>query len=231
MGASPHPPCSDPPDFATVWNRLRRSTPLRSQQDLAAALGITPPTVSEAKKRGVFPLEWTYRLARLFQLRLDDLLHPPSSAVHEPCATFARSVIPKLQAADICHVPHIRPRVEAPGQLLPVADHRPPWPFAVDHLGRLGTPASMVLMPVFGNALWPQIQDGDLVLLDTTQRRAEAGRFFALVVATAIQVRLVEAHASGLRGRGNDGHTPEVPVDHPAIPVFGRVVWWCREPR
>ncbi|WP_043644362.1 helix-turn-helix domain-containing protein [Fundidesulfovibrio putealis] len=62
------------PAWDEVWERIKRSTGIKTQRSLAATLGISDASVADAKKRGVFPLGWALRLARRQNLSLDVIL-------------------------------------------------------------------------------------------------------------------------------------------------------------
>lgn len=219
---------ADLPAFDMVFARLREVTPLKSQQDLAQALGITPPTVSDAKKRGAFPLEWAYRLAATFSLSIDRLLlpqRPEPPGVREP----APSRWPGAPAPGIHLVPGVLPRVD-PATGLPLSDPEAMGlPFRREQLARLGAPGMMVALRAAGRALEPEIRPGDAVVVDTSQTRPEPGRYYALAAGESIVLRLVEAAAQGLVAVGlADARLPA--LDLPGrVAVVGRVVWWARE--
>ncbi|MBB5020779.1 LexA family transcriptional regulator [Desulfurispira natronophila] len=60
--------------FNGAWTRVRQLTSLKNQADLATALQISPASVSGAKKRGFFPLEWLLKLALDHRVSLDSLV-------------------------------------------------------------------------------------------------------------------------------------------------------------
>lgn len=62
------------PSFDAVWDRLKKIAGFKRQADLAEALKITGSSVSGAKQRGLFPLEWAYKLALTKQISLDYIL-------------------------------------------------------------------------------------------------------------------------------------------------------------
>ncbi|WP_417913705.1 helix-turn-helix domain-containing protein [Candidatus Electronema sp. JM] len=61
-------------NFSEIWERVRISTEIDSLTKLAKLLGITQPSVSDRKSKGVFPIEWAYVIARKYNLSLDWLL-------------------------------------------------------------------------------------------------------------------------------------------------------------
>jgi hypothetical protein len=73
-------------NFSEIWERVRISTDIDSLTKLAKLLGITQPSVSDRKSKGIFPVEWAYVVARKYNLSLDWLLtgeHPKGEAVQD----------------------------------------------------------------------------------------------------------------------------------------------------
>ena len=54
--------------FFDSWERVKNATNIKNQYDLAEALGVSQPVVSKYKKKGEFPVEWAYKLARSYGL-------------------------------------------------------------------------------------------------------------------------------------------------------------------
>ena len=60
--------------FQTPFTRLFAATGCRTQAELAALLGITQPSVSEAKKRNTIPSRWLRKLERLHGINSEWIL-------------------------------------------------------------------------------------------------------------------------------------------------------------
>jgi hypothetical protein len=60
--------------FDSVWERVVKTTGWKTQTDLATFLGITQASVAGAKKRGLFPIEWAYKIAQAYGTSTDWLL-------------------------------------------------------------------------------------------------------------------------------------------------------------
>lgn len=52
---------------------MQIATNIRSQKDLADALAITQPSISNSRRRGVFPSRWVVKLAIKYGLNPEDL--------------------------------------------------------------------------------------------------------------------------------------------------------------
>ncbi len=62
------------PRFSPVWKRIQEGTGWNNQGDLASFLDINPSSISLAKRKGVFHLEWIFRVVQHFHLSFDWLI-------------------------------------------------------------------------------------------------------------------------------------------------------------
>ena len=74
MGASSDQEQAAGPPFDEVWDRLRQTLGIKRQVQLAEMLGISSPSITDAKQRGLFPLNWAYILASKYNISLDFIL-------------------------------------------------------------------------------------------------------------------------------------------------------------
>jgi len=65
---------TQPSSFYQVLDRCYKATGWRKQKDLATFLGIKSPSISGAKERGSFPIDWAFRIAQAFNVSTDWLL-------------------------------------------------------------------------------------------------------------------------------------------------------------
>ena len=61
-------------NFDEVWGRVCNATNWRKYGEMADYLKIKSPTISGAKNRGTFPIEWAFKIAQGFNLSTDWLL-------------------------------------------------------------------------------------------------------------------------------------------------------------
>lgn len=86
------------------------------------------------------------------------------------------------------------------------------------------------LITVRGDSMEPQLNDGDQLIVDTSDRRpGKAARVYVIRVDGALMVKRVRAGADGLEAVSDNPDAPPVP-DLP-IEVVGRVVWRMGAPR
>ena len=54
--------------FLDVWDRIKKETPLKSFNELAALVETSQPNISRQKKEGVFPPGWAYAVGKQYGL-------------------------------------------------------------------------------------------------------------------------------------------------------------------
>ncbi|MBE0599376.1 MAG: helix-turn-helix domain-containing protein, partial [Desulfuromonadales bacterium] len=59
---------TDAYSFHVALDRVFQSTGWRKKCELADFLGIKSQSVSSAKNKGVFPIEWAFRIAQAFNV-------------------------------------------------------------------------------------------------------------------------------------------------------------------
>lgn len=91
-------------------------------------------------------------------------------------------------------------------------------------------PGSAGLITVRGDSMEPQLNDGDQLIVDTSDRRpAASGRVYVIRVDGALMVKRVRAGRGRLEATSDNPDAPSVP-DAP-IEVVGRAVWRMGAPR
>ena len=61
-------------DFASCWNRVKQSTELKKQTQLAELLKISNSNISEAKVKDRFPLAWAFKIGQAYHIYTDWIL-------------------------------------------------------------------------------------------------------------------------------------------------------------
>ncbi len=59
---------SDNFNYDSVWERVKFSTNIKNQTDLANIVGIRQSSVSDRKKSGIWPIEWAYKIGKEYNL-------------------------------------------------------------------------------------------------------------------------------------------------------------------
>jgi len=58
-------------DFLSIWDRIKRSTDLKTLTGLASFVGTTQQHVSRKKKEDFFPADWAFKVAQKYGLNTD----------------------------------------------------------------------------------------------------------------------------------------------------------------
>lgn len=107
------------------------------------------------------------------------------------------------------------------------------YSFHTNFLCRKGSPEAMRLFIVAGNSMIPTLNDGDMILVDTSQKDVQSGRIYLLRIGEELMVKRLERRPGGLMyiKSDNPDYDP-IPVklaEAEDVEVFGRMVWSCRE--
>lgn len=60
--------------FTEIYVRVCNAALIKSQRQLAEIVGAKSPAITDAKKRGVFPLAWVFKISEIFNISTDHLL-------------------------------------------------------------------------------------------------------------------------------------------------------------
>lgn len=206
------------PAFTEFFNRLRSSTPIQSQTELARHLQVNRSAVTQAKERGTVPEIWAYKLARDFALDPDWLMGKGQEGKHEG--------IPDGQYHP---VPQVEPRLTEQGDLVPRAHGQAlsPYAFHASWLQEKGSIHSMVLLQVPGDSMEPLIHHGAQVLIAQDQKEVISGRIYALGIQGSILIRRVERHPDTLMLVSPHPDYPPLYVhaDNHLVHILGAIVW------
>jgi len=212
-----------------ILRRMMHVSQSRNQADLAGTLGVQRAAVTDAKRRGAVPPDWYMRLCRLYGANpvwLEtglgaERLGDPEAGPGEAYAFVAwGGELPRL----------------GPGGILPVEEEGEErgHAFRRDWLARVarGTPEDLVLLAVSGEAMAPTLRDGDLALVDQSQREPVMGRIHALAVDARILLRRLDARPGKLVIVSDNRDYPALelsPAEARSVRILGRVVWIGRE--
>ncbi len=70
--------------FEEIWGRIKDSTEIKTQKELAVALSITPQAITEMKIKGKFSEKWAYKLADKYGLDVKWILEGLRSSKATP---------------------------------------------------------------------------------------------------------------------------------------------------
>ena len=132
-------------------------------------------------------------------------------------------------------VPMVEARLSAGGGSLETSGRQErSYSFRRNFLHRLGQPSQMVLMRVDGDSMEPELQDGDIVLLDQSQSAPRPGKIYAVGVEDMVYLKQIDKVPGKIILRSiNPVYAPlEIEVTEQladTVRIIGRAVWWCRE--
>jgi phage repressor protein C with HTH and peptisase S24 domain len=206
-------------NFEEFFQRVRTATGMRSQKELASFLGIGPAAITLAKRRGV-PKTWSLKIASVFNLNpgwLESGQGPVSSGTHQH-AFF----VPKVSA-----------KACAGGGSFEIQDHViDEIPFTEPWLRKKGCPESMVAMQVTGDSMSPELEHGDDILVDLSQKHLMNQSLYVLGLEDAIHVKRIESTRDIVILLSTNRKYSPVTLQGQEIDtlrIIGRVLWSSRE--
>ncbi|RRD70535.1 MULTISPECIES: helix-turn-helix transcriptional regulator [unclassified Desulfovibrio] len=223
--------------FQDVLQRLMQALDVSTDAELARKLGITPQSVSGARKRAEVPPSWIQACAAQTGVNAHWLFFG-RGPMHLPEA--AEGELPSVQAECDCElitVPLAEARLSAgTGSLETSAAGDGGYAFRSDFLHRKGNPRRMVLMRVSGDSMVPEIFDNDLVLLDRGQTEISPGRLYAVGFEDAIYIKRIDKVPGKIILHSVNPAYPPLSLDlrgdsAEQFRVIGRVLWSGREYR
>lgn len=156
-------------NFEEIIKRANLALGIKSQKQLAEALGIRPPGITDAKTRGAFPSDWVVKISTGYGVNPVWLLNgtgpmkiggEASNIAPGPGITRSVPLISFVQAGDWTEaVEEFTP--EDAEEFLPVTSSVGPRTFG---------------LRVVGNSMEPEFWAGEIVIVDP-DREAETGSF------------------------------------------------------
>lgn len=138
---------------------------------------------------------------------------------------------------DFSYIPMVSARLSAgTGSLETEGTIEDTLAFRTDWLSRKGSVKDMVLMRVSGDSMRPTIEDGDVVLLDTSERAVLplAGKIYAVGVEDMIYLKRPQTIPNKMLLLSDNAAYPPLEYDlrgdlADSIRIIGQVIWVCRE--
>ncbi|GAB7021579.1 LexA family transcriptional regulator [Salidesulfovibrio brasiliensis] len=206
--------------FEAFFERVRESTDIRSQSDLARALDVGRAAVSLAKKKDQVPPRWVLTLSVRYDVDSRWLETGEGDPSGDDGVVFE-------------HIPKVRARLSAGGGSFETESQvEGYYSFRADWLHSRGNPKNMVLMEVVGNSMEPELKEGDLVLIDQAKSDILAGGIYAVGVEDTVMVKRVERLPGTLVLHSDNTDYSPVKLagdELDNVRVIGRVLWVARE--
>ncbi len=212
--------------FDKFFNRASSALNISSLSDLANTLNVNRSSITQARKKDSVPANWLLELFRSHGLNPDWLEGGDGPQWLKYGETFE---------SDLFQVPKVQARLCAGAGSFEVGDQlEESHSFQKKWLQSKGVKERMVLMDVFGNSMYPEIKDGDTVLIDQSQTDIYAGTVYAVGVEDTIMVKRIEKHPRKLVLLSDNKNY--VPIflsndEMDRVRIIGKVLWICRELR
>ena len=213
-------------NFNIFFERACEALGIGNLSELADILGVNRSSITQARKKGTVPANWLLELFRNRGLNpewLEGGIGPKQLKSGDGPETDFYPV-PKVQARLCAGAGSF----EVDSRIEGYCSFQKRW------LEMRGAANRMVLMDVFGNSMAPEIQDGDTVLIDQSQKDIFAGTIYAVGIDDTIMVKRIEKHPRKLVLLSeNKAYAPLfLRYDEmESVRIIGKVLWICRELR
>ncbi len=219
--------------FEEALERIKKSTGVRTQVDLANILGIRQSSISDAKKRNSVPADWYLKLYRSHGLNPDWLADGVEPVYLKPSAR-------SLPVASEACAPYGSPARSRPVQVVAVTGKTDEEGAPIfETTGEITVPdnlyrPSMLVMRMDGTSMEPAIRKGAYFGLDRDQRRILSGEIYGIhvpyegVVVKRVIIALVESRYV-LRSENKSHPESYLPFPEGEGRIVGRVVWVLQE--
>jgi len=205
--------------FEDFFQRVTRITDIKSQKQLADLLGVGAAAITLAKSRGV-PKSWSFKIASIFGLNSAWIITgqgPVYQSGREE--TF---FVPRVSAKACAGAGSFDVQENVVGEI----------PFPVDWVRRQGSPGSMVVMEVIGDSMYPELEEGDNILVDQSQKQVSSNSLYVIGLEDSLQVKRVQSRPGLIILLSANHRYPPVTVQGDEIDTLrlvGRVLWSSRE--
>lgn len=205
--------------FEDFFQRVARVTEIKSQKQLADLLEVGPAAITLAKSRGV-PRGWSFKIASIFGLNSNWI-----KTGHGPIFQSGRK--------DMFLVPKVSARACAGSGSFDVQENIiDEVPFSAVWIHKKGSPGSMIVMEVLGDSMYPELEEGDNILVDQSHKHVSKNGVYVIGLEETLQVKRVQSLPGLVILLSANRHYPPVSVQGDEIDtlrVIGRVIWSSRE--
>lgn len=203
--------------FNEVWQRICKATSWTKQGQLAEYLDIAPQSVSGAKARGSFPIEWALKVANGFDASTDyllfgmvrDKLNTPGVSADQESDTVATTAIPETAAPSrpgmvprrvepdpdiFYYVPFVKAQLSAEDTPLMLLEKvLGYYSFRKEWLQRVSSGLdNVVLTMIRGDSMRPTLLDRDFVLIDVGVTSIIDNMMYAIRIDDTVLVKRLQ---------------------------------------
>lgn len=204
--------------FDDFFKRVAKATEITTQRQLADLLDVGPAAITLAKSRGV-PKSWSLKIASMFGL-------------NPVWINTGQGSIYQSGRENTFFVPRVSARACAGSGSLEVQDHIvDEVPFSSEWINRIGSPGSMVVMEVMGDSMSPELEEGDLILIDQSRQRLQSQKIYVIGLEDTLQVKRVESRPNLLILFSTNQKYAPVTLQGDEVEtlrILGQVLWSSR---
>ena len=210
--------------FEIFLKKISSVLGLRNQNELSAVIGVNSSSITQARKRDKIPANWILQLCLKYGLNPNWLEKDIGPAFIQPFNNAEE---------EFMQIPKVRARLCAGGGSFEVGSEiEGYYSFRNDWLSRKGNADKMVLMDIFGNSMEPELKEGDVVLIDESQKDVLAGSIYAVGIDDTIMVKRLEKRPKGLALLSENTRNETIYMegeDLNRVRLIGKVLWVGRE--
>ncbi len=210
--------------FEIFYKKVSEVIGLRNQNELASVIGVNPSSIAQARKRDKIPANWILQLCLKYGLNPNWLENDIGPAFIKPFNNTEEQFM---------QIPKVRARLCAGGGSFEVGSEiEGYYSFRKDWLSRKGNAEKMVLLDIFGNSMEPELKEGDVVLIDESQKDILAGSIYAVGIDDTIMVKRLEKRPKRLALLSENTKNETIYMegeDLNRVRLIGKVLWVGRE--
>lgn len=210
--------------FENFFNKISEALGIRNQNELSTILGVNSSNITQARKRDRVPANWILQLYRKHGIN-------PNWLEKDIGPVFIQ--IFNNSNNEFTPIPKVRARLCAGGGSFEVGSEvEGYYSFRNDWLSRKGNANKMVIMDVFGNSMEPMLIEGDVVLVDESQKDILAGSIYAVGIDDTIMVKRLEKRPQKLVLLSDNLKNETIYMegeDINRVQIIGKVLWVGRE--
>ncbi|MCA1743152.1 MAG: helix-turn-helix transcriptional regulator [Desulfonatronovibrio sp.] len=204
--------------FDDFFKRVAKATEITTQRQLADLLSVGPAAITLAKSRGV-PKSWSLKIASMFGL-------------NPVWINTGQGSIYQSGRENTFFVPRVSARACAGSGSLEVQENIvDEVPFSSEWINRIGSPGSMVVMEVMGDSMSPELEEGDLILIDQSRQLLQSQNIYVIGLEDSLQVKRVESRPNLLILFSTNQKYPPVTLQGDEVEtlrILGQVLWSSR---
>jgi len=219
-----------------LGSRLRELRGEASQMATAQKLGVSQSAIGHYERGDQLPgAAFLLAVSKHYNVSIDWLL--TGKGQMKAGVTLAAPAAEAVCDVDLIYVPMVKARLAAgTGSFETSAEVERRYAFRSDFLNSRGHPSKMVLMHVAGDSMDPEIKDGDVVLIDQSQKQPVPGRVFAVGVEDLVYLKMIDTLPGKLLLKSYNPAYPPIEVDargdlSDGVRIIGHVIWVGRELR